>query len=101
MRSSETNAHCEQPVEGCEPAIIKKRILWKVLSPLFFKVKGDGTNYLKSLKIGDTIDFLAPLGNTFTLPEAGKKAFQRALLIGAGIGIAPMLYLKNFTAKRG
>ena len=67
----------------------------------YFKVKGDGTNYLKSLKIGDTIDFLAPLGNTFTLPEAGKKAFQRALLIGAGIGIAPMLYLKKTLQQKG
>lgn len=68
---------------------------------VIFKVKGDGTNYLKSLKIGDTIDFLAPLGNTFTLPEAGKKAFQRALLIGAGIGIAPMLYLKKTLQQKG
>jgi len=68
---------------------------------VIFKVKGDGTNYLKSLKIGDTIDFLAPLGNTFTLPEAGKKVFQRALLIGAGIGIAPMLYLKKTLQQKG
>jgi len=58
---------------------------------VLFKVKGDGTNYLKSLKTGDTIDFIAPLGNTFTILEPDKKA----LLIGAGIGIAPMLYLKK------
>ncbi len=102
MRSSETNAHCEQPVEGCEPAIIQEADFVEGIITVIFKVKGDGTNYLKSLKIGDTIDFLlAPLGNTFTLPEAGKKAFQRALLIGAGIGIAPMLYLKKLYSKKG
>ncbi len=101
VRSSETNAHCEQPVEGCEPAIIQEADFVEGIITVIFKVKGDGTNYLKSLKIGDTIDFLAPLGNTFTLPEAGKKAFQRALLIGAGIGIAPMLYLKKTLQQKG
>ncbi len=64
---------------------------------VLFKVKGDGTNYLKNLKIGDTVDYLAPLGNKFTLPSNGEKA----LLIGAGIGIAPMLYLKKELNKKG
>lgn len=58
---------------------------------VLFKIKGDGTNYLKSLKTGDTIDYLAPLGNSFSIPSEDEKA----LLIGAGIGIAPMLYLKK------
>lgn len=58
---------------------------------ILFKLKGEGTNYLKSLKIGDGIDYLAPLGNAFTILQPGEKA----LLIGAGIGIAPMLYLKK------
>ncbi len=64
---------------------------------VLFKVKGDGTNYLKSLKTGDIIDYLAPLGNTFSLAGSGK----RALLIGAGIGIAPMLYLKKTLRENG
>ncbi len=71
---------------------------------VLFKLKGEGTKYLKSLKKGDSIDYLAPLGNCFTLPEAGKrapqKALQKALLIGAGIGIAPMLYLKKVLTER-
>ncbi len=58
---------------------------------VLFKLKGEGTNYLKNLKTGDDIDYLAPLGNSFTLPKKDEKA----LLIGAGIGIAPMLYLKK------
>lgn len=62
---------------------------------ILFKLKGDGTNYLKSLKTGDVIDYLAPLGNNFKIPESNKKA----LLIGAGIGIAPMLYLKKILDK--
>lgn len=62
---------------------------------ILFKLKGEGTNYLKTLKTGDSIDYLAPLGNSFTLPKEGEKA----LLIGAGIGIAPMLYLKKVLDK--
>ena len=78
---------CSNPVNPNDSAVIT----------VLFKLKGDGTNYLKSLKIGDDIDYLAPLGNCFTLPETGKKA----LLIGAGIGIAPMLYLKKVLADKG
>jgi len=92
--------------ETCEPAIIQEADFAVRGSSLagdggaitvLFKLKGDGTNYLKSLKIGDTIDYLAPLGNCFTLPKTNEKA----LLIGAGIGIAPMLYLKKVLAQNG
>lgn len=57
---------------------------------VMYKLKGDGTRYLSNLKIGNEIDFLAPLGNTFNY-----KGVKSALLIGAGIGIAPMLFLKK------
>lgn len=57
---------------------------------ILVKLVGDGTKYLQSLKKGDKIDFLAPLGNGFEI-ENNKKA----LLVGAGIGIAPMLFLKE------
>lgn len=99
VRGSEANAHCEQSVEGCEPVKFKTADFTKPPEKnaitVIFKLKGDGTNYLKTLKIGDNIDYLAPLGNSFSLPESGEKA----LLIGAGIGIAPMLYLKKVLDK--
>lgn len=56
---------------------------------IIFKMRGEGTGYLKSLKEGDSIDFLAPLGNGFNILN------KKSLLIGAGIGIAPMLFLKS------
>lgn len=56
---------------------------------ILIKLKGEGTAYLQSLKEGDSIDFLAPLGNGFEIEN------KKALLVGAGIGIAPMLYLKE------
>src|SRR5699024_2257194 len=54
------------------------------------------THYIKNLKENDKIDFLAPLGNTFNFENVNS-----ALLIGAGIGIAPMLFLKKELDKNG
>lgn len=62
---------------------------------VLFKLKGDGTSYIKSLKIGDEIDFLGPLGSGFKIQN------KKSLLVGAGIGIAPMLFLKNTLEKQG
>ena len=56
---------------------------------VLFKKRGSGTEYISSLKIGDEIEFSAPLGNTFTIEN------KKTLLIGAGIGVAPLLYLEN------
>ena len=59
------------------------------LSLLIQKV-GDGTVALSQLKAGEVVNLLLPLGNGFTIPsESGK----RLLLVGGGVGIAPLLYL--------
>lgn len=54
---------------------------------LVYRVVGKGTEEFSKLKAGDTIRVMGPLGNGFTLE--GKKA----ILIGGGIGIPPMLQL--------
>lgn len=54
---------------------------------LVYRILGEGTKEFSTLKEGDTIEIMGPLGNGFTLE--GKKA----LLIGGGIGIPPMLEL--------
>ena len=54
---------------------------------LVYRVVGDGTEEFSHYNTSDTIDVLGPLGNGF-FPE-GKKA----ILIGGGIGIPPMLEL--------
>lgn len=52
-----------------------------------FRVVGFGTKEFSQLKEGETVDVMGPLGNGYTFE--GKKA----LLIGGGIGIPPMLEL--------
>ncbi|TFG78711.1 MAG: dihydroorotate dehydrogenase electron transfer subunit [Chrysiogenales bacterium] len=63
---------------------------------LYFQVRGRGTRLLGSLRPGDSLDILGPLGNTF--PElAGKKT----LLIAGGRGIVPLFhYAKAYAAQR-
>jgi len=68
-------------------------------------VGGDGTRRLGLLQPGQTLNCVLPLGNGFTLPAANganddaagnvAKGSQRSswLLIGGGVGVAPLLYL--------
>ena len=51
---------------------------------------GDGTRALVSLVAGDRLNCLLPLGNGFTMP-AGPS--ERVLLVGGGVGVAPLLYM--------
>lgn len=54
---------------------------------LVYRVVGKGTQELAQLAASDYLELMGPLGNGFTLE--GKKA----LLVGGGIGIPPMLEL--------
>lgn len=56
---------------------------------VLFKEKGKGTKYIKSLQVGSMTDFIGPLGNGFDIQN------KKSLLVGAGIGIAPIFYLQN------
>jgi dihydroorotate dehydrogenase electron transfer subunit len=63
---------------------------------LLYEVKGQGTKLLTNFKSGDTIDLIGPLGNGFTLPQKGKS-----LLVGGGMGIAPLLPLAQKLMEQG
>ncbi|MDD3237479.1 MAG: FAD-binding oxidoreductase [Candidatus Gastranaerophilales bacterium] len=56
---------------------------------VLFKEKGEGTKFIKSLTVGDNIDFIGALGNRFNIRN------EKSLLIGAGVGVAPIFYMKN------
>ena len=56
---------------------------------LVYRVVGDGTKEFSTLTSDHTIEVMGPLGNGFTLE--GKKA----IIIGGGIGIPPMLELSR------
>lgn len=58
---------------------------------------GEGTRHLAALKVGDRVNLVLPLGNGFSLPEKGEKC----LLVGGGIGIAPLYYFAKVLNEKG
>jgi len=67
--------------------------LWLMIAMI-----GDGTRQLGRLKAGDILNCVLPLGNTFTIPEHSS---ERILLVGGGVGVAPMLYMGAVMHRRG
>ena len=55
---------------------------------IVYRVVGGGTTEMSTYKAGDSVSIIGPLGNGFMQRE-GKKA----ILIGGGIGIPPMVQL--------
>jgi dihydroorotate dehydrogenase electron transfer subunit len=78
-----------RPISICE--IDKKNETFR----LVYRVLGKGTEEFSAMKVGDSIKVMGPLGNGFTLE--GRKA----ILVGGGIGIPPMLQLaKELTCEK-
>lgn len=65
---------------------------------------GDGTRHLGQARQGDVINLVMPLGHGFTMPEPGegkKHDNHQFLLVGGGVGTAPLLYLGSCLAAQG
>ncbi len=62
---------------------------------LLIQIVGEGTRLLSKLKKGDYVDVMYPLGKSFSIIDSGKKA----LLVGGGVGVAPLLYLAKKLQK--
>ncbi len=83
-----------RPISICE--INRKsgtlRVVYRVTG------KDSGTAQLSKLSAMDTINVMGPLGNGFPVKPAKKK---RALIVGGGIGIPPLLELaKQISSKK-
>ncbi len=59
---------------------------------LLIQLVGDGTRKMAEFRPGDIVNIMLPLGNGFTIPS-GTQENKKLLLIGGGVGTAPMLYL--------
>ena len=65
------------------------------VSILFQKV-GKGTTWLSKQQIGTKLDILGPLGSAFKIESQSKHL----LLVGGGIGIAPLIFLAQRTLPK-
>lgn len=59
---------------------------------------GEGTRRMGQLKAGDLLNCVLPLGNSFTIPVDPQ---EKMLLVGGGVGMAPMLILGAALSLRG
>lgn len=61
-------------------------------------VVGEGTSRLAKLRTGDLLNCIIPLGNGFSIPG---NVDEKVLLIGGGVGIAPLLFLGEKLQEKG
>ncbi|MDR0865097.1 MAG: dihydroorotate dehydrogenase electron transfer subunit [Candidatus Symbiothrix sp.] len=71
------------------------RELW-----LLIQLVGNGTRKLAEIQPGDFLNLIYPLGKGFSIPSEQDKN-KKLLLIGGGVGIAPLLYLGIYLKERG
>lgn len=70
-----------------------KNELWLMVAMI-----GDGTRRLGELKAGDILNCVLPLGNSFTMPAERQ---EKVLLVGGGVGMAPMLMMGATMSQQG
>ncbi len=77
-----------RPISICEVKDDSLRIVYRVV--------GGGTKIMSTYQEGDEIQIIGPLGNGFDMRDG------KAILVGGGIGIPPMVELaKNLSERKG
>lgn len=64
---------------------------------LLYNIAGEGTELLSNMKEGEALDLLVGLGNGFSIPQE----IQNPLLLGGGIGSAPLYQLALDLVENG
>lgn len=85
------NVFLRRPISICK-VDYENNSLW-----LLIRRAGSGTSALLKKKEGDVVNIVAPLGNGFSNPTDKEKV----LLIGGGVGVAPMLFLGEKLKESG
>jgi dihydroorotate dehydrogenase (NAD+) catalytic subunit len=62
---------------------------------------GPGTDRLCGLEVGERVWVTGPLGNSFSTPKQVNSEAAGAILVGGGIGIAPMAIWRRHLVERG
>ena len=62
-----------------------------------FAIVGQGTAWLATIKAGEQLDLLGPLGRGFDVAQTTKKA----VLIAGGLGVAPLTFLADELISSG
>lgn len=81
--------YLRRPISVCD---CEKRTI-----TIIYKVVGDGTQKLASMKSGEKLDVLTGLGNGYDLSLAGECP----VLLGGGVGVPPLYMLAKALGKEG
>lgn len=65
---------------------------------LLVQIIGEGTRRMSTYRVGEMINLILPLGNGFSIPA---KQQARCLLIGGGVGTAPLLFMGEMLKQKG
>ncbi len=76
---------------------VHKRGGWASTIEIVFDVRGPGTQYLSGLRGHASVDLIGPLGRGFVIP----KRRAHCLLVGGGIGAAPLFFLADELRNEG
>lgn len=94
----------EVRVDDSAPTFLRRPISINMLDTennclwLLVAVVGEGTRHLSCLQKGDKLNCMLPLGNGFTMPVSDQ---ERILLVGGGVGVAPLLYMGRAMSDMG
>jgi len=90
--------------EGCDPLLPRAFSFYRVRDTeqgreygLLYDVVGRGTAWLSRRQTGDTVELYGPLGHGYSI----RPGSRNLLLIGGGIGVAPLVWLADEAAARG
>jgi dihydroorotate dehydrogenase electron transfer subunit len=87
--------------DGVEPLLRRPFSVYRAEGDdveIVFNVIGKGTAALSRKRPGDWVDVLGPLGVPFTLDD---DRFQTALLLGGGLGVAPLPIATQAIVRNG
>ncbi len=86
------NTFLRRPISICNIDSNKNEI-W-----LLIRNAGEGTKTLIDSQIGSMFNMMIPLGNSFSFP---KEKSDKVLLVGGGVGVAPLLYFGKVLSEKG
>lgn len=93
----------EVRIDGSKDTFLRRPISLNLVIPdkkeihLLIRNAGAGTKTLCNCAKGEILNLLLPLGNGFTMPQKLTKP----LLIGGGVGVAPLLHLGTVLKDNG
>jgi dihydroorotate dehydrogenase electron transfer subunit len=88
---------CDESIPMRRPLSIMRANAGEGWIEILFKIVGEGLKALAQRQVGETLNSIGPIGRGFAVRE-GRR---RAVLLGGGVGIPPMIFLAEQMHRQG